>query len=121
MHTPDQGRGIRAEDIKRGMLIDGRRVATMTVGLISGQRATTVRFPDRDRKGRPVLSAPVRYIHGTMVGGTRTPTAWAMPAGPVGRKPGGELNGGWWGDADANDRGARTDRHHRMIESITYA
>lgn len=106
-------RGIRAEDIRRGTLIDGRRVVAMRVGLTSaGQRATTVQFPDVDRKGRKRLSDPVTYLHGTFVDGTRTPTTWAMPAGPVGRKPGGTLHGGWYGD--------RADRHHRMINSLVY-
>jgi hypothetical protein len=120
MHTQDQGRGIRAEDIKRGTIIGGRRVSAMTVGLVNGQRATTVRFPDTDRKGRPVLSAPVRYIHGTWVGATRTPTTWAIPAGPVGRTPFGKLHGGWYGDPDSNDRDARADRHNRKINALTY-
>lgn len=120
MQQHDQGRGIRAEEIRRGMLVGGRRVERMTVGLISGQMATTIRFQERDRKGRTVLSAPEMYIHGTTVGGTRKLTTWAMPAGPVGRTPFGKLHGGWYGDADDGGRDARTARHDRMISALTY-
>jgi hypothetical protein len=122
MQQQDQGRGIRAEDIRRGTTIDGRRVVAMTTGVTgSGQRTTSVRFETHDRKGRKRLSDPVTYVHGTRVGGTRALTTWAMPAGPVGRTPGGKLHGGWFGDADNNDRGARTDRHQRMVNNLTYA
>lgn len=116
-----QGRGIRAEEIRRGMMINGRRVVAMTTGVTgAGQHTTTVRFPDVDRKGRSCLSAPVTYVHGTWVGGTRALTTWAMPAGPVGRKPGGKLLGGWWGDPDDNGRQGRADRHQRQINNLVY-
>jgi hypothetical protein len=121
-HMQQQGRGIRAEEIRGGTMINGRRVVAMTTGMTgSGQRTTTVRFAGFNRKGKPRLSDPVTYVHGTWVDGTRTPTTWAMPAGPVGRQPGTKLNGGWFGDPDASDRGSRADRHQRKIESITYA
>lgn len=117
-----QGHGIRAEEIRRGTTINGRRVVAMTTGITgAGLRTTSVRFDETDRKGRKRLSDPVTYIHGTWVPGTRPLTTWAMPAGPVRRQPGTRLNGGWYGDADAADRGARADRHQRKIESITYA
>jgi hypothetical protein len=119
---------INGEDIRAGMLIGGRRVAAMTRGV--GQ--TTVRFAEerRNRRGniRSKLSDPVTYLHGRPVPGTKPPTTWAMPAGPVHLTPGREQRqggtrqmGGWWGDSDATDRGSRADRHQRRIESIVYA
>lgn len=121
MPVPDQG--MYAEDIKSGSMIGGRRVAAMTRGLTSGNRTVTVRFDTVDRKGRKRLSEPVTYLLGTgaRIPGTRTPTTPNMPAGPVGRKPGAQLHGGWFGDADDTGRDARTDRHSRMINNLTYA
>lgn len=119
---------IKGEEIRGGMLIDGRRVAAMTRGI----GCTTVRFEEttRNRRGnvRTRLSSPVTYLHGRPVPGTKRPTTWAMPAGPVHLTPGREQRhggtrqmGGWWGDGDATDRGDRADRHQRRIESIVYA
>jgi hypothetical protein len=125
---PQQTRGLRAEEIHCGTMIDGQRVVAMTVGINSaGQRSTSVQFEIYDRKGRKRRSAPVRYLHGTTVPGTHRPTTWAMPAGPVHlepgreprREPGGTLHGGWWGDDD-NSRQGRADRHGRMIANLTY-
>ncbi len=121
--------GLYAQELKRGTLINGQRVAAMAVGTTSaGVRSTTVRVETIDRKGRKRLSEPMRYLHGTIVPGTLRPTTWAMPAGPVHlepgreprREPGTTLRGGWWGDADDHSRAGRADRHQRRIESITY-
>lgn len=119
---------IKGEEIRGGMLIGDRRVASMTRGMISGTMATIVRFETRNRRGRKRLSEPVTYLHGAPVPGTKTLTTWAMPAGPVHLEPGREQRnggtrqaGGWWGDADATDRAGRADRHQRRIESIVYA
>jgi hypothetical protein len=116
---------MRAEQIGNGTMIDGRRVVAMTTGPVNGRRAVTVRFATetRNRRGkvRKGLSEPVTYFYGTEVSGTRKATTWAMPAGPVGRKPGGKLHGGWWGDGDDNSSQGRADRHSRMISSLTYA
>ena len=112
-----------AEQLTAGTMIDGQRVATMTRGPVNGVTAVTVRFEtERVKRGkvRKVLSEPVTFLHGTEVRGTAKRTTWAMPAGPVGRKPGTKLHGGWWGDGDDSSRG-RTDRHSRLITSITYA
>ena len=113
--------GLTADQIHQGTLINGRRVATMATGIVNGQRVRTVRCEIRDRKGRKRLSDPVSYPLGTVVPGTRRPTTWAMPAGPVGRRPGVKQNGGWYGDGDATDRGSRADRHQRRIEAFTYS
>jgi hypothetical protein len=122
MRVPEPGTGMIAEDITKGKTIDGRRVSAMTRGLRSGQPIVTVRFDVIDRKGRKRLSEPVTYQLGTgiRIPGTRTPTTPNFPAGPVGRKPGGELHGGWWG-SDGDSGVDRTARHSRMIDSLTYA
>lgn len=115
--------GMYPEEIKAGTTIHGRRVAAMSRGVANGQRTVTVRFEMTDRKGRKRLSEPVTYTLGTLirVPGTRRATTSAMPAGPVERKPGGKLHGGWYGDADDNGSQGRADRHSRMINSLTYA
>lgn len=113
--------GLFAQEIHKGTTINGRRVETMRTGVVNGQRSITVQFAEttmRKGKARNRLSAPVSYLVGTRVPGSNVPTTWAMPAGPVHRKPGTKLNGGWYGDGDD---GNRADRHHRKIESITYA
>lgn len=113
--------GIYGRELRRGTTIDGRAVVAMTRGLLNGQRYVAVQFHETDRKGRKRLSKPFRYWADGRVPGTRALTTWAMPAGPVGRKPGGKLHGGWYGDPDANGRGDRADRHSRKIDSLTYA
>ncbi len=110
-----------AEQVGCGTMIGGRRVAARSVGLKGGRAVITIRFATTvGRKRRPALSEPVTYYVGTRVPGTRKHTTWAMPAGPVERKPGGELSGGWYGDGDDSGQG-RADRHSRMIASLTYA
>lgn len=116
-----QATGMFAEDIRNGTMIGGRRVAAMTRGLLSGRPVVTVRFAGVDRKGRARLSDPVTYTVGNRVPGTRTSTTWAMPAGPVERKPGGKLHGGWYGDPDDNGRDGRAARHSRMVNCLVYA
>lgn len=115
--------GLYADEIHQGTLINGQRVASLKRGLRDGRPTVTVRTEGRDRRGRKQLSDPVTYTLGTrtIVPGTARPTTWHMQAGPVHRKPGAQLNGGWWGDGDDTGRDARADRHHRMIESVTYA
>lgn len=117
-----QDQGVYAEQLKRGTIIDGRRVVAMSPVIVNGQRGVSVRFATTvGRKRRKALTAPVTYLCGRRVPGTRPSTTWSMPAGPVGRKPGGTLHGGWYGDADDTGRDARTNRHARMIDSLTYA
>ncbi len=114
--------GLYAEELHRGTLVNGKRVETMTRGrTVAGQKTITVRFAETDRRGRKRTSDPVTYLAGQTVPGTRRPTTWAMPAGPVGRRPGVRQNGGWYGDGDATDRGSRADRHQRRMEALTYA
>jgi hypothetical protein len=114
--------GLYAHELSRGTTINGRRVVALRPGLRNGGRVVTVLVegtPDRKGRVRPIELGT--FGLGQPIPGTRTPTTWAMPAGPVSREPGTRLNGGWYGDPDARDRGSRADRHHRMIESITYA
>jgi hypothetical protein len=120
MHTYN---GLHAHELSKGTMVNGRRVIDLRPGLSNGQRVITVfvEGKPRGRKGRVRPEKLGTFALGESIPGTRTPTTWAMPAGPVGREPGTKLSGGWYGDADARDRGARADRHHRMIESITYA
>jgi len=115
--------GLRAHELSKGTMVNGRRVVDLRTGVCNGGCVVTVfvEGTPRGRKGRVRPELLGTYALGESIPGTRTPTTWAMPAGPVGREPGTRLNGGWYGDADASDRGARADRHHRMIESITYA
>ena len=114
--------GLRAHEVAQGTIINGRRVVGMRRGLRNGAQVITLFVegtPGRRGRVRPVEVGTFGLA--SFVPGTRTPTTWHMPAGPVGREPGTRLNGGWYGDGDARDRGARADRHQRMIESITYA
>lgn len=114
--------GLRAHELARGTMIDGRRVVDLRPGMRNGVRVVTVfveSTPGRKGRVRPVELGV--FTLAATVPGTRTPTTWAMPAGPVERKPGTRLGGGWYGDHDDTGRGARADRHHRLIESITYA
>ncbi len=114
--------GLRAHELSKGTMVNGRRVVGLKRGMRSGVRVVTVHVEGRpNRKGRVRPVELGTFALAAPVPGTRTPTTWAMPAGPVDRKPGTQRNGGWYGDADARDRGARADRHHRMIESLTYA
>ena len=114
--------GLYPDEIHSGTMINGERVVRKTHGIDSAGRKTVfVQFMRPNRRGKLRLSAPVAYTCGTVVPGTRRPTTWAMPAGPVHRKPGVKQNGGWWGDGDATDRGSRADRHQRRIEAFTYA
>ncbi len=114
--------GLKAEELRAGTLIGGERVARMTCGRnMAGQGTTSVQFERITKRGKRYLTDPVTYVHGRPVPGTRRPTTWNMPAGPVHRKPGTKQNGGWWGDGDATDRGSRADRHQRRIEALTYA
>lgn len=118
MRTQDASDGLFIEDVRRGTLIDGKRVTGLFPGQRNGRRTLTVRLDDGTRRGERRT-----YYTGTgsRLAGTRRLTTFAMPAGPVGRTPGGKLHGGWFGDRDDNGRGARTDRHSRMIDALTYA
>ena len=117
-----QETGMFAEHIGCGTTIHGRRVAAMSRGVVSGRKVVTVRFAVTvGRKRRPGLSDPVTYTVGNRVPGTRASTTWDMPAGPVERKPGAKLSGGWYGDPDDGGRDGRTARHSRMIDSLVYA
>lgn len=114
--------GLFPEELHTGTLIDGQRVVRKTIGRDSnGRTVVYVQFMVPNKRGKLRLSEPVGFTSGTVVPGTRKPTTWAMPAGPVHRKPGTKQNGGWYGDGDATDRGSRADRHQRRIEAITYA
>lgn len=109
--------GLRGYEIHPGTMINDRRVAAMKTGLRNQTRVIIVQFAERNRRGHKSLSEPVTYPLAGLVPGTKLPTTWAMPAGPVHRKPGTEPNGGWYGDGG----GTPTDRHQRRIEAITYA
>jgi hypothetical protein len=109
--------GISGREITRGTKINGRSVVAMKRGVRDHKEVVIVQFAEVDRKGRKRLSEPVPYWLNGRVPGTATPTTWAMPAGPVHRKPGTEPNGGWYGDGG----GTPADRHQRRIEAITYA
>lgn len=114
--------GLYPEEIHSGTMINGERVVRKSIGIDSnGRKVVFVQFMRTNRRGKMRLSEPVGYVSGTIVPGTRKPTTWHMPAGPVHRKPGTKQNGGWWGDGDATDRGSLADRHQRRIEAITYA
>ncbi len=73
--------GMRAEDIKRGTMIDGRRVIGLARGLRNGRRVVTVTLPTANRR-KPERRT---FLLGTgqRIVGTRTPTTHNMPAGPV--------------------------------------
>lgn len=115
MHR-QQDQGMYAEDIRRGTLISGRRVAAMARGTLNGAGIVTVRFEERDRKGRKRLSAAATYRVGTRVPGTRRPTTWAMPAGPV--KSGGRPM--LLGKVGRGDDESAADRNSRLIASVVY-
>ena len=110
--------GLFIEDVRRGTLIDGKRVTGMFPGLLNGRRTITVRLDNGTVRGE---RRTYRIGSGVRISGTRRLTTFAMPAGPVGRKPGGKLHGGWYGDRDDTGRGARMDRQSRMIDAPTYA
>lgn len=114
--------GLMAYELGNGTMIDGRRVVGLRRGMRNGDRVVTVFVegkPGRKGRVRPVELGT--FALAATVPGTRTPTTWAMPAGPVGRKPGGKLHGGWYGDADERDGRARADRNQRMIHNLVYA
>jgi len=115
--------GMRAHELRKGTMVNGQRVTDLRTGVRNGGRVVTVfvEGTPRGRKGRVRPERLGTFALAESIPGTRTPTTWAMPAGPVGREPGTKLNGGWYGDPDASDRGSRADRHQRRIESITYA
>ncbi len=112
-----QDQGMLAEDIRAGTLIGGRRVAEMARGTRNGRRTVTVRFDGVNRRGRKRLSDPVTYLLGTRVPGTRRPTTYAMPAGPVRPVHQPTLVSKRVGRGEDE---SRRDFHSRLMDSVVY-
>lgn len=105
-------RGMLGAELARGTTIDGwGRVEHKTIGHGPGGSTVTVTRLVAGKRGRTIIGDPRTYRLDLRVPGTRYRTD--MPAGPVGRKPGGQANGAH-GET-------RAERHSTLIDNLTYA
>lgn len=101
-----------AEQLRRGSIINGRRVAGMCRGRMNGQAYIFVELESAKRGKR---GERLEFRVGTRVPGTRPRTD--LPAGPV-RATRAPMLMAAVGRRDGED--AR-DRHSRLIDNIVYA